>query len=512
MPNHDVSRLFAVLLSIIAPAACGASKLIPAGAGGGAGTGGGAGGAAGADAPEGAAGGIAGAAGGATGIAGGAAGAAGGAAGAAVVRRDRPNVIIILADDQGWADVGVYGAQGLTTPNLDRLAADGIRFTSFYAAGAICSPSRAALMTGTHPVRVGITEVLYPSSPIGLNRLEVTIADLLKSCGYATAAVGKWHLGDDKTFLPTRQGFDEYFGLPYSNDMHPLPLLENEDAIEESPDQSQLTKRYTERALDFIKRNKQDPFFLYLAHTMPHVPLAASDDFKGKSARGLYGDAVMEVDWSVGQVMATLDQLGIADNTLVLYTSDNGPSLTYGDHAGSAGPLREGKWTTFEGGMRVPGIMRWPDRIPRNTVSRDVVSGMDLFPTIAAITGTDLPPVTIDGRNILPLLEGSAPATTGPTGTMYYYLGTEQQAVRDGRWKLHLPHSYRTIIQPGVNGNGGQEEVRNLPLSLFDVDADPGETTDLAAQFPDVVTEMMAAAAAFDEDLKHNLRPPGQLP
>jgi arylsulfatase len=421
-----------------------------------------------------------------------------------------PNVIIVLTDDQGYSDVGVFGAQGFTTPNLDRLAADGVQLTDFYVGAPICSPSRAALMTGSYPPRVGMTEVLQPNSAVGLNPREVTIADLLKSVGYATAAVGKWHLGDRQIFLPTRQGFDEYFGLPYSNDMTPLPLLENEDVIEYSPDLSQLTKRYTQKALDFITRNQQNLFFLYFAHTMPHVPIAASDDFKGKSARGLYGDVIMEIDWSVGQILAKLDELGIANKTLVVFASDNGPWLLYGNHAGSAQPLREGKFTTFEGGQRVPGIVRWPDRIEGNRVSHEVVTAMDLLPTIAAITGAALPTCTIDGRNVLPILEGS-PGGASPPTTMYFYAGTELQAVRAGPWKLHLPHSYETVTEPGMDGDPGQEASRAIPMSLFDLDADPGETTDLSEQNPDVVSELTAAAAAFDADLKKNQRPPGRL-
>jgi arylsulfatase A len=421
-----------------------------------------------------------------------------------------PNVIIVLTDDQGYADVGVFGAQGLTTPNLDRLAAEGVRLTNFYVGAPVCSPSRAALLTGSYPIRVGITDVLKPNSPIGLNPQEVTIADLLKSVGYATAAIGKWHLGDAKTFLPTRQGFDEYFGLPYSNDMTPLPLLQNEDVIELSPDLSRLTKRYTERALDFITRNQQNLFFLYFAHTMPHVPIAASDDFKGKSARGLYGDVIMEIDWSVGQILAKLDELGIANKTLVVFASDNGPWLLYGNHAGSARPLREGKFTTFEGGQRVPGIVRWPDRIEGNHVSREVVTAMDLLPTIAAITGATLPTWTIDGRNVLPILE-SSPGGASPPTTMYFYAGSELQAVRAGQWKLHLPHGYKTVTEPGMDGDPGLESPRDIPMSLFDLDADPGETTDLARQHPDVVSELMGGAAAFDADIKKNARPPGRF-
>jgi arylsulfatase len=422
----------------------------------------------------------------------------------------RPNVVIVLTDDQGYADVGVFGAQGFTTPNLDRMAGDGIELTNFYVAAPICSPSRAALLTGSYPPRVGITEVLQPASTTGLSLDEVTIAELLKSVGYATAAVGKWHLGDDPTFLPTRQGFDEYFGLPYSNDMTPLPLLENEAVVEESPDLSQITKRYTERAVDFITRNQANPFFLYLAHTMPHVPIAASDDFKGSSEQGLYGDVIMEIDWSVGQVLGTLEELGIARNTLVVFASDNGPWLRYGNHAGSAVPLREGKWTTFEGGQRVPGIARWPARIPPRAVSNEIVTTMDLFPTVAAITGAALPGRAIDGKNVLPLLEGARGAVS-PTDTLYFYLHHELQAVRRGHFKLHMPHQYETVVVPGADGVAGQDESRDIPLSLFDLDADPGETTDLSAEYPEVVSELQSAASAFDAELKANARPAGHL-
>ncbi len=439
---------------------------------------------------------------------------------------NRPNVVIILTDDQGYADVGRYGAQGFTTPHLDHMADQGIQFTDCYVAASVCSPSRAALLTGSYPVRVGVTDVLFPKGPsfaqgrsgIGLNPQEVTIADLLRSCGYATAAIGKWHLGDDKPFLPTRHGFDEYFGLPYSNDMRPetnkdyppLPLLEGEEAIEHNPDQSQLTTRYTDKACAFIARNRQRPFFLYLAHNMPHVPLSVSDKYKGRSRRGLYGDVVMEIDWSVGRILETLDQLKIADNTLVVFASDNGPWLLYGNHAGSAGPLREGKMTTFDGGQRVPCIMRWPARIKGQTVSKEVVTTMDLLPTIAAITGAELPRWPIDGQSILPILEGR-PVAASPHDAVYFYDGVELQAVRSGRWKLHLPHAYRTVARPGKDGNAGEEERRDLALSLFDLEADPGETANVAAQHPDVVKRLKAAAAAFDLDIKKTRRPVGRV-
>jgi arylsulfatase len=425
------------------------------------------------------------------------------------ISSNRPNVIVIFTDDQGYGDVGAFGAEGFDTPHLDRLADEGIRFTSFYSAAAMCSPSRAALMTGSYPVRIGVTYVLQPASAVGLHPQELTIAELLKSVGYATAAVGKWHLGHEEMFLPTRHGFDEFFGLPYSNDMTPLPLLENEEPLEESPDLSQLTKRYTDRARDFIARNRERPFFLYLAHTMPHVPLAVSDDFEGRSELGLYGDVMMELDASVGQILETLEELAIDRNTLVVFASDNGPWLSYGSHAGSAGPLRGGKFTAFEGGQRVPGIMRWPERIESNTVCTEIVTTMDFFPTIAKITGARLPKWPIDGRNILPILEGSPESI--PNDSVYFYDGSTLQALRSERWKLHLPHRYQAVVEPGVDGSAGELEYLELPLSLFDLDADPGETTNLAEQYPDVVTRLTEAATQFDGDMKRNQRPIGQL-
>jgi len=294
--------------------------------------------------------------------------------------------------------------------------------------------------------------------------------------------------------------------------MTPLPLLENEQAIEYEPDLSQLTKRYTERARDFITENRERPFLLYFAHSMPHIPLAVSENFAGSSDAGLYGDVVTELDGSVGELMDTLEELGIARDTLVVFTSDNGPWLAYGNHAGSTGPLREGKWTTFEGGQRVPGIVRWPRRIDGNGVSTDIVSAMDLFPTIAAITGALPPPWPIDGRSILPILEGASEATAPPEAVyFYYYLGAELQAVRNGRWKLHLAHSYKTSPAPGADGARGSEEYKDIPVSLFDLDADPGEATNVAAQYPDLVTQLTDAAMAFDTSIKQNLRPAGQL-
>ncbi|MEJ2055675.1 MAG: sulfatase, partial [Calditrichaceae bacterium] len=329
-----------------------------------------------------------------------------------------PNIVLIFTDDQGYADVGSYGAEGFKTPNLDRLADQGMQFNDFYVASSVCSPSRAALLTGCYPQRVGIPDVLAPPGPpwttgrtnIGLNSNETTIAEMLKPLGYATACFGKWHLGHLPEFLPTRNGFDEYFGLPYSNDMippdyPPLPLMDGEMVIEYNPDQSQLTKMYTQHALQFIEQNKDKPFFLYVPHSMPHIPIHASDKFKGKSEKGLYGDVIEEIDWSVGEIMKKLNQIGLEENTLFIFASDNGPWLVYGNHAGSAAPLREGKMTTFEGGQRVPCIMHWPGKIPAGIMTGALASTIDFLQTISAITGEKLPYVTIDGKNILSLME-----------------------------------------------------------------------------------------------------------
>jgi len=378
----------------------------------------------------------------------------------------KPNFIIIFTDDQGYSDVGCYGAQGFKTPNLDRMAAEGMRFTDFYVAASVCTPSRAALLTGCYPVRVGLPRVLAPETvsgmlgDTGLNPDEQTIADLLKEQGYSTMCVGKWHLGDDPEFLPTRHGFDDYFGLPYSNDMWPnhpendefhfppLPLIKGEKVIEYNPDQSQLTTRYTEAALQFIENNSHKPFFLYLAHSMPHVPLFVSDKFNGKSAQGLYGDVIMELDWSVGQIFKKLKDLGLDEDTMVMFTSDNGPWLTYGNHAGSAKPLREGKGTSFDGGQREPFIIRWPGRVPAGSVCKELTSSIDILPTIVNLADADMPKRKVDGKDIRPLIFGEPGAKT-PHNVLYFYFRDELQAVRSGKWKLHLPHKYKTLIRAG---------------------------------------------------------------
>ena len=389
-----------------------------------------------------------------------------------------PNIIIILTDDQGYADLSCYGARGFKTPNIDRMASEGMRFTDFYVASSVCSPSRASLLTGCYAQRVGLPDVLAPPGPewtkgrtnIGLNKNETTIAQMLKPLGYSTACFGKWHLGHLPPFLPTRHGFDEYFGLPYSNDMipddyPPLPLMDGEKVFEVNPDQSKLTTLYTEHSLSFIERNKDNPFFLYVPHSMPHVPLAVSDKYKGKSEQGIYGDVIMEIDWSVGEILKKLKELKIDENTLVIFASDNGPWLEYGNHAGSAYPLREGKFTTFEGGQRVPCIMRWPNKIPVGSTCHELVSTIDFLPTIAAITGASLPSLEIDGKNIQSLLE-DFPDVKSPHDFFYFYSGNELQGIRSGKWKLFFQHAYLSPVEIGNNGIQGKMESKELPLTL----------------------------------------------
>ena len=433
-----------------------------------------------------------------------------------------PNVVIVFTDDQGYGDVGVYGATGFQTPNLDRMAAEGVRFTAFYVPAPVCTPSRAALMTGSYPMRVGLANrVLFPYSQHGLNPDEVTVAEVLKGVGYRTKAIGKWHLGHQKKFFPTRQGFDEYFGIPYSNDMGshdyraqgivspPLPIYRNEELVDQHPSQALLTKRWTAAAVEFIERDAPEPFFLYVAHSMPHLPIDASSDFKGKTEHGLYGDVIEEVDWSVGEILAALQRKGVDENTLVVFTTDNGPvvqsATQLGHRSGAAGPLRGNKNTTWEGGMRVPGIMRWPAKIPAGQVCRELATTMDLLPTIAAIAEAKLPTGrTIDGKDIRPLLFGEAGAKS-PHEAFYYYRDERLQAVRSGPWKLH---TYRPEW----------EDAAHAPL-LYNLEDDIGETTDVASKHPEVVARLQTLADRARADLGDvvrgkrgaNIRPPGRL-
>ncbi len=441
--------------------------------------------------------------------------APGGSSGEAPPKLDRlPNVIIIFTDDQGYADVGSFGAEGFETPNLDRMAAEGMRFTDFYVGQAVCGASRAALLTGCYPNRIGLLGAPSHATNHGIHDDEMTIAELLKQEDYATAMYGKWHLGHHEKFLPLQHGFDDYLGLPYSNDMWPyhptnksfpdLPLIEGNQVVHPKmtpDDQKQLTTRYTNRAVKFIEKNHEWPFFLYVAHAMPHVPLFVSEKYNGKSEQALYGDVMMEIDWSVGRILAALKEHDIDDDTLVIFTSDNGPWLSYGHHAGSAEPLREGKGTTWEGGMRVPCIMRWPTKIPADSECREVASTIDILPTLSFLTGAPLSGNKIDGKNIWPLMSGKA-AAKSPHEAFYYYWGNDLQAVRGGQWKLHFPHEYRSLKgEPGRDGLPGEYEHPECELELYDLHADIGETTNVAAKHPDVVQRLQAFANKARQDL-----------
>lgn len=440
-----------------------------------------------------------------------------------------PNVVLMFTDDQGYGDVGCYGAQGFVTPHLDRLAAEGVKFTDFYVSSPVCSASRAALMTGCYHERVGISGALSPASKLGLHPDEVTLAEICKSKGYATAAIGKWHLGRPEAFLPVRQGFDEYFGLPYSNDMWPfhpdvlqlpmeerlkrwpkLPLIEGDRVVDEEitpEEQAQLTVRYTERALDFIDRNRQRPFFLYLAHSQPHVPLFVSSRFAGTTKRGLFGDVISEIDWSMGQILEKLRQLGLEGRTLVLFTCDNGPWLSYGSHAGSAGPLREGKGTCWEGGVRVPFLARWPGKIPAGRVVAEPAMTIDILPTLAGLVGADLPQRAVDGKDIWPLLAGQEGAKSPHDTLFFYYQSGELQALRHGKWKLMLPHSYRTLAGQETRSDGLPVPYAKAKagLELYDLAVDAGESRDVAAQHPEVVADLVGIADRMRADLGDRL-------
>lgn len=412
----------------------------------------------------------------------------------------KPNIIIIYADDLGYGDLGCYGHPTIKTPNLDKMAAEGLKFTQFYVGASVCTPSRAALLTGRLPIRNGMCSdrirVLFPFSTSGIPENEWTLAEALKEQEYHTAIVGKWHLGHLPGYLPLDHGFDRYFGFPYSNDMieypgrnppagkyPPIPLYDQDKVIELEPDQRQLTKRYTKAALEFIEENKTDNFFLYMAHSFPHVPLFASEDFRGKSSRGLYGDVVEELDWSVGQIMDRIKSLGIAENTFVFFTSDNGPWLVKKEEGGSAGLLREGKGCTWEGGMREPAIAWWPGRIKPGETTESIATTMDLFATAVELAGGTLPTDReYDGTSMLQILENG---TARIREEMFYYLGAELFAVRKGPWKIH----YKTLT-PYV---GQSIETHDPPL-LYNVEKDPSESRNLASEFPEVIKQLEEVA------------------
>lgn len=436
------------------------------------------------------------------------------------IASETTNIVLINLDDAGYGDFSYNGAIGYTTPNIDKMAAEGMQFTQFLASQAVSGASRAGLLTGCYPNRIGFSGAPGPNNPYGIHPDEMTLGELLKQKNYATAAYGKWHLGDFHPFLPLQNGFDEYYGLPYSNDMWPyhpqqgdvfnfpdLPTYDGNEIVGYNTDQSQFTTDYTNKAVNFIKKNKNKPFFIYLAHSMPHVPLAVSDKFKGKSEQGLYGDVMMEIDWSVGEILKILRELKLEENTLVILTSDNGPWLNYGNHAGSTGGLREAKGTSFEGGNRVPCIMYWKGKIQSGTVCNKLASNIDLFATFAEIAKAPLPERKIDSISLLPLLNQKN--NTNPREYfVYYYNENDLEAVTNGRYKLVLPHRYRTyeVYVPGNDGLPGkltQEEIRTS--ELYDLRRDPGERYNVISLYPEVAAELMKVVDEWREELGDNL-------
>lgn len=432
------------------------------------------------------------------------------------------NVILLMADDLGYGDLGCYGSPTNQTPQLDRMAQSGMRFTDFLVSSAVCSASRAALLTGRFHRRVGIDGALGPSSAHGISDPIVTLAEVCREAGMATACFGKWHLGHLPPFLPLQHGFDEYYGLPYSNDMWPfhpdyvqlpatlenrkrgfpdLPLLRNNEvelAAVTAKEQANLTHEYSRHAVDFIRRHQKAPFFLYLPYTMVHVPLFVSAAFENRSGQGLYADALLELDASVGSVLDVVYELGLEKDTLIIFLSDNGPWLSYGDHAGTAGILREGKGTSFEGGFRVPAIFLWPGFIPANSVCHELAASIDIFPTVSKLLGAKTLG-DVDGKDLLPLLQGTGDTVSPHDFYPYYYADGELQAVRSRRWKLHFPHSY-VSLQGKSGGTGGTPapyQTSHIEESLYDLVADPSESNNLHAEHPDVVQQLKVAAEEY---------------
>jgi arylsulfatase len=452
---------------------------------------------------------------------------------------DKPNIILVVADDMGYADLGTQGAVGFKTPHLDQLASEGTRFTRFYVPQAVCTASRAALMTGCYPNRLGMHGAYNHTSLDGIAEEEWLLSEMLKDVGYVTGGMGKWHLGTRMKFHPLRHGFDEWFGIPYSNDnskfhpslaseMPPLPLYDGEQIIERDPDQSQFTKRFADRAVRFIEKNASKPFFLYLPHVMPHVPIFASEQFRGSSNAGLYGDVIQELDWSIGEISKTLKRLQLDEKTLFIFISDNGPFLSYGEHAGSAKPLREGKLTSFEGGVRVPCLVRWVGHVPAGRVDATPLIAMDWLPTIADLVGGKPPTLQIDGQSAIDLILSARNVPPGQRA-LFFYSGTALQAVTLGPWKLHFEHSYITpagepghggkpsnwgklaptsITQSGVEGIATRHgyRIEKLEQSLFNLDDEPQEQTNVATSHPEIVAHLTALAESIRNDLGDSLR------
>lgn len=404
--------------------------------------------------------------------------AAAAAVGHAATKRP-PNVVIIFCDDLGYGDLGSYGSS-IPTPNIDSIGSSGVRFTSCLTANPVCSPSRAGLLTGRYPTRVGVPRVLFPADKGGLSLEEKTLANVLKDAGYKNKAIGKWHLGHHPEYLPTARGFDEYFGIPYSNDMNPRLLLHNTEVVQEIADLEKLTPQYTQQATDFIKANAKNPFFLYMAHTYPHIPLGASERFKGKSKEGIYGDVLQELDWSTGEILKTLKESGLEKDTLVLFSSDNGPWFQ-----GSPGRLRGRKGTTYEGGMRVPLLARWTGQIPAGRTSNSLVSLMDVFPTVTKLAGGTLPTKPLDGVDAWPLLSGQAKSLD--RDALLYFDNWEIQAARLGPWKLHL--SRHNADGYSAQPAGGRLNLKINP-ELYNLDLDVDESYDVAPDNPTIVADI----------------------
>ena len=420
-----------------------------------------------------------------------------------------PNIIFILTDDQGYGDVGVYGAKDLSTPNLDKMAAEGAMFTSYYATQPVCSASRASILTGCYPDRIGIHNAYGPGSKVGINPEETTLAEVLKKQGYKTGIFGKWHLGDAPEFMPRKHGFDEFYGILYSNDMWPkhpqqgtvfnfpdIFLYENETPLRVLEDQTFLTGALTDKAIDFIQKNKDEPFFVYLPHPQPHVPLFVDNVFKDTQKRGLYGDVIHEIDYSVGRILKTLKEEGLEENTLVVFTSDNGPWLSYGGHSGSSGIFREGKGTNWEGGHRVPGIVRYPKKIKPNTRIDAPAMGIDWLPTLVEFTQSTPPEKKIDGASLVPLLTGAS-FESPHDNFFFYYRTNELHAVRHKDWKLYVPHTYRSL-----NGRAGTNDGFPVPYDqnqiekseLYHLIEDPEELENVAENHPEIVEKISKIA------------------
>ena len=394
----------------------------------------------------------------------------------------KPNIVYIFADDLGYGDLSCYGAKDINTPNIDQIAKQGIKFTEFYSASSVCSPSRAALLTGRYPQRMGINTVFFPESFTGIPDTEITIPEILKEKGYATGIVGKWHLGHHYQYLPLQQGFDEYFGIPYSNDMESVVYMRGNEVESYKVKQQYITKTYTKEAQEFITKNKDNSFFLYIAHSMPHVPLYASEEFIGTSKRGLYGDVVQELDWSVGQILKSLREHGILENTLIVFSSDNGPWLAMKEDGGSAGDLREGKTFTFDGGMKIPTVAMWKNRIPQGIINNEVASQMDWFPTIANITGSSIPKgLVIDGLDISKVLTDKG---NRKNSDLLFLDGKQLQGYRSGQWKVKLPYK-------GFRGNKWKQFVKAHDTLLFNLNTDPGEKNNLFEKYPEKAKEIL---------------------